>query len=216
MIFPAARKISCLAGVRSDHICSVCNLYGQKELGNLEYNTWTPRDVGELRKEAEDWRATPSVSARNKLFKKHGVRWTELWRLPYWDPSRQLVVDPMHCLLEGLVQCHFRTTLGLTSEEAKVVDDPPPPFDFDFPAIPASDKNLSDAERQQVLYIYKVLRQPLENDDDLKAVAKKMGSRKLAPLQFAGRSLGCTPIVKDERMLKLKMPWVEALKDWVH
>ncbi len=226
---PAARKISCLAGVRSDYICSVCKLHGQGELGNLDYNAWRPRDAGELREAAENWKAAPSSSAQKKLFKSFGVRWTELWRLPYWDPSHQLVVDPMHCLLEGLVHRHFRKTLGFTAEEAKIVDELLPAFDFDFPQIPdkaadprnpvfqeESDQYVSDAELQQVPYIYKVLRQPLENyEEDLEAVVKKMSSRNLTPLKFVARSLGCTPIVDDERMLKLKRPWLDALRDWV-
>ncbi|KAK6988825.1 quinon protein alcohol dehydrogenase-like superfamily, partial [Favolaschia claudopus] len=36
----------------------------------------------------------------------HGVRWSEMWRLPYWNPSRMLVIDAMHCILEGLVHYH--------------------------------------------------------------------------------------------------------------
>ncbi|KAJ6513564.1 hypothetical protein C8R47DRAFT_1206880 [Mycena vitilis] len=29
-----------------------------------------------------------------------GVRWSELGRLPYWDPSSMLVTDPMHCFVD--------------------------------------------------------------------------------------------------------------------
>ncbi|KAJ7658217.1 hypothetical protein DFH06DRAFT_1327507 [Mycena polygramma] len=34
-----------------------------------------------------------------------GVRWSELGRLPYWNPSSMLVADPMHCFVEGPLQC---------------------------------------------------------------------------------------------------------------
>jgi hypothetical protein len=38
-----------------------------------------------------------TLADREKIFTKYGTRWSELWRLPYWDPSRQLVVDAMSC-----------------------------------------------------------------------------------------------------------------------
>ncbi|KAJ7205136.1 hypothetical protein B0H12DRAFT_1243508 [Mycena haematopus] len=37
-------------------------------------------------------------------FRKHGIRWSEFWRLPYWDPSMSTVVDPINGLYEGLYQ----------------------------------------------------------------------------------------------------------------
>ncbi|GET65995.1 hypothetical protein GLOIN_2v1848891 [Rhizophagus irregularis DAOM 181602=DAOM 197198] len=37
-------------------------------------------------------------SSREAHFKVHGIRWTEVLRLPYMDPIRFAVVDPMHCL----------------------------------------------------------------------------------------------------------------------
>ena len=30
-----------------------------------------------------------------------GYKWSELLRLPYWEPSHMLPVDPMHCLFLG-------------------------------------------------------------------------------------------------------------------
>jgi hypothetical protein len=44
------------------------------------------------------------------------MRYSELWHLLYWDPSQQLVIDLMHCILEGLVQHHTQNLLSLTSE----------------------------------------------------------------------------------------------------
>jgi hypothetical protein len=36
---------------------------------------------------------------REEYFQKHGVRWTELARLPYFDLVRHTIIDPMHNLL---------------------------------------------------------------------------------------------------------------------
>ena len=35
------------------------------------------------------------------ICKQTGVRWSELLRLPYFDPVRFVTVDPMHCLFLG-------------------------------------------------------------------------------------------------------------------
>jgi len=52
---------------------------------------------------------------QDNLFMMHGIHWSGLWHLPYWDPPRMLVVDLMHCLLEGLSQFHFQEVLKLTN-----------------------------------------------------------------------------------------------------
>jgi hypothetical protein len=62
---------------------------------------------------AEDWLEAPSKSARARVFASTGVRWSELLRLPYWDPTRAVVVDGMHNLFLGLVQFHVRNVLQI-------------------------------------------------------------------------------------------------------
>src|SRR5947207_11224044 len=43
-------------------------------------------------------------AARSRFAKQTGVRWSELLRLPYFDPIRFLTVDPMHCLFLGIAK----------------------------------------------------------------------------------------------------------------
>ncbi|KIK35812.1 hypothetical protein CY34DRAFT_95451, partial [Suillus luteus UH-Slu-Lm8-n1] len=109
---PATRHLASLAGTSSHFYCSTCNCYHKTMYGRVDFDSWKPRDKDELRKFAEWWRDAVTTSEREKLFKSHGVRYSELWCLSYWDPSRQLVIDPMHCILEGLVQHHSRSLLG--------------------------------------------------------------------------------------------------------
>ena len=40
------------------------------------------------------------------IFDKHSRCYSELWQLPYWNPTHQLVVDPLHTLFD----CHISTT----------------------------------------------------------------------------------------------------------
>jgi hypothetical protein len=88
----------------------------QADTGPPGGDKWLPRPVHDLREQACAWRAADSLKAREALWWSNGVRWSELWRLPYWNPVEQLVVDPMHTLLEGVVQHHFRHVLRLSEE----------------------------------------------------------------------------------------------------
>ncbi|EIW73973.1 hypothetical protein CONPUDRAFT_40430, partial [Coniophora puteana RWD-64-598 SS2] len=44
---------------------------------------------------------------RREFFERHGVRWTELARLPYFDLVRQSIIDPMHNLILGIVKTQW-------------------------------------------------------------------------------------------------------------
>ncbi|MBW0545284.1 hypothetical protein O181_084999 [Austropuccinia psidii MF-1] len=41
------------------------------------------------------------------LVKKSGAHWSELNRLPYWDPVRHTSLGILHMWLEGILQNHF-------------------------------------------------------------------------------------------------------------
>jgi hypothetical protein len=61
-----------------------------------------------------EWKNTEDKKERDKHAVLHGCRYSELYRLPYWDAALQLVIDPMHALLEGIVHNYYRHTLKLT------------------------------------------------------------------------------------------------------
>jgi len=50
------------------------------------------------------WKQCSNNAERTRHVKETGVRWSELLRLPYFNPIRHLVVDPMHNLFLGLVK----------------------------------------------------------------------------------------------------------------
>ncbi|KAF8483159.1 hypothetical protein JB92DRAFT_2763097 [Gautieria morchelliformis] len=50
---------------------------------------------------AYEWREIADSKEREAYFKRHGVRWFELARLPYFDPICMTIIDPMHNLLQG-------------------------------------------------------------------------------------------------------------------
>ena len=97
-----------------------------------------------MRSAAEAWRDASTVAEQEAIFTKHGVRWSPFWRLPYWNPCRQLVVDSMHCLLEGLVKFHCLQALQLTEAAANAKPVRPPAFTFPFSTPDDADDSDED------------------------------------------------------------------------
>ncbi|KIM61166.1 hypothetical protein SCLCIDRAFT_89391, partial [Scleroderma citrinum Foug A] len=108
---PTARHLAALAGVGSHFFCSACNCYHKTNYGRVDYMNWLPQDKEKMCQYAEQWRDASTSAEQETLFREHGVRYSELWCLPYWDPTCQLVIDSMHCILEGLVQYHIHSLL---------------------------------------------------------------------------------------------------------
>ncbi|KAJ3990772.1 hypothetical protein F5050DRAFT_1553594, partial [Lentinula boryana] len=115
----------------------VCDIYGKDQIFSTDYNHWTCRDVNELRKWAWAYKNATTLAERKQIFDTYGVRWSSFWLLEYWDPTRMLVIDAMHCILEGLVHYHCRHVLRLDSSASKLSSDGLK-VAFDWPWIPYS------------------------------------------------------------------------------
>ena len=215
---PAARKLSQMTSVTSHFYCSVCQCYHTNTLGRADPENWVPRDVNALRRHAEQWRNASTSAEQTKLLHMHGVRWSELWRLPYWNPVRQLVIDSMHCVLEGLAQHHTRDVLGLTM--TSVVSKPivVPAFTYNFQGVDPTTKNgLSDKEVEQVHETHALLAAPIESSTDIDILSTKLMRKNVNSLRFICSNLGCT-LGDPEKPKKTKMykpDWVAALLRWV-
>jgi len=104
---PAARKLcGHISATVSCHRCyKKANSNGKKlNFGGFnDMDDWfVERDLEEHRRNAEDWRLCKSEEERRRHVSSTHVRWTELLRLPYFNPIRHLIVDPMHCLFLGI------------------------------------------------------------------------------------------------------------------
>lgn len=110
---PAARKVAGFHGHMSGFLCSVCKLRGRTHIFNTDHGQWTPWNVDELRHWATAYKDARTLDERKNIFNEHGVRWSSFWLLDYWNPTRMLVIDAMHCILEGLVHYHCRHVLRL-------------------------------------------------------------------------------------------------------
>ena len=70
-----------------------------------EIDEWfITRDSAQHRQNASEWRRCKSDAARKRFVQETGVRWSELLRLPYFDPIRFVTIDPMHCLFLGIAK----------------------------------------------------------------------------------------------------------------
>lgn len=185
---PAARKTAGFASFSHEHFCSICHCTRSEHgYGDLKYHLWRRRTDDECRSFANCFQAAGSERERENIFKASGVRWSELLRLPYFDISRCVVIDPMHNLFLGLIKEHFSGILGIevareTEETALIVTLPNPPGDFNL------------RESKSIEKLKRWLEAPAANAFPLarEQALKKLKSLHLRALQFACDQLHCT------------------------
>lgn len=117
---PGAKKIGGLASHSADMFCSFCDLKKEDLNRNIDPRTWRRRTFDQHKQRAIEWRDAPNNAQRKTLYRKHGIRWSELMNLPYWDPTRCIVVDVMHNLFLGVVAFHIREILGVDWSEGAI------------------------------------------------------------------------------------------------
>jgi hypothetical protein len=109
---PATRKLfGHGSAVMKCHRCEKRSVYSEDykktHYGGMDdYEEWVTKPADPLlhREYAYEWLQCNLKASREAHFKVHGVRWSELLRLPYMDPIRFAVVDPMHCLFLGVAK----------------------------------------------------------------------------------------------------------------
>jgi hypothetical protein len=110
-----AKRVLGHCSPNSNHnFCSYCTL-SKADISNFNWEHWQPRKREDLQAAAKQWRDAPSAAVRKALYKQNGVRWSVMWKLSYFDPTRSVIVDGMHNIFEGLVQYHCREILGIDS-----------------------------------------------------------------------------------------------------
>ena len=71
---------------------------------------------------ARSWLSAQTVAEQEAIYAAHGIRWSAMLTLPYWDPVAFLVVDLMHNLFLGLLAYFITNVWGMSSEEADGLD----------------------------------------------------------------------------------------------
>lgn len=105
---PATRKVAGFVGHGAIKGCSRClkdfptAAFGDKaDYSGFNVEEWPERRVQDHKSKGMEWKHAKTQSQRNSIEREHGVRYTELLRLSYFNPARFTVVDPMHNVLLG-------------------------------------------------------------------------------------------------------------------
>ncbi|KAJ2980679.1 hypothetical protein NUW54_g10971 [Trametes sanguinea] len=116
---PAMRKTAGFGGHKARRFCSFCPL-PHDDMSNIDRDSWPPpRSWSEHLRDAQGWKDAPTEAERGKQFEAHGLRWSQLLRLPYWDPTRFALIDAMHNLFLGELQHHCVNVWGLKTAETR-------------------------------------------------------------------------------------------------
>ena len=115
---PAVRKVAGFAHyAKKTGFCSFCPL-DLDNINDLDRTQWTRKTYAEHLGAAIRFRDAATLSERDAIFEQFGVRWSELLRLPYWDPTRYALIDAMHNLYLGELQAHCRSVLGINVNQS--------------------------------------------------------------------------------------------------
>lgn len=109
---PAVRQAIGFSPQNSKYFCTG-DLLPISDIENFDKSTWPPRILADLKKHAFEWRDAPTSKERKKLYEMHGIRYTPLWKLLYFDPIQMADMEPWHIFFLGLLQTYIRHTWGI-------------------------------------------------------------------------------------------------------
>lgn len=104
---PALRQSLGFPSATAKYFCSFCQLK-KEDINILNSDLWPLRTCERHKELAHQARDANSAEERKKIFDTHGVRYSVLDELEYWDIIKYHVVDSMHNLLLGLISWHVR------------------------------------------------------------------------------------------------------------
>lgn len=140
----------------------------------------------------------PASSDANNFFDSSGMRYSILHELPYFDPTRFVVVEPMHNLFLGLIKEHFQGILGTESLESAPRLQPTLHIDI----TPSSSNPLPETKpaRAGIRSLVRILQSPLDFTSETeslkfqKLVGQLAGYQiHVASLVYVGHAVGCLP-----------------------
>jgi hypothetical protein len=121
MDLKASRPFCGLSDVGSRLWCFYCKVWHGFYRLRTDFEEWVQTDNNRLREGAQKWRSAGSDNERASILNCYGTRYSELWRLPYWNPRDQVVADSMHIIDQIAKQRLFRGkhALGLENPHGK-------------------------------------------------------------------------------------------------
>ncbi|KAJ8473733.1 hypothetical protein ONZ45_g16182 [Pleurotus djamor] len=89
------------------NFCEACDL-DIHDIDHFIPEDWPRRDCAHVRQIAIEYRSFNNTLEKRHHFEAFGQRWTPLLELPYWDPTKFIVIDSMHTLDINLLKHHLR------------------------------------------------------------------------------------------------------------
>jgi hypothetical protein len=129
---PAARKLCGHISARiACHRCLKRANFDERNQPNfggfLDIDEWfVERNFEEVRQDAIAWKSCNTEDARRRHTSETLVRWSEIYRLSYFNSVRFVIVDPMHCLFLGIAKWIFKFWIEesyLTSHDLSLMED---------------------------------------------------------------------------------------------
>jgi hypothetical protein len=206
---PASRKVAGFASHSHEFFCSLCYCTRKKDgYGTTKYESWHRRNNTDCRNYTERWLNALNAIVAKAVFNKGGLRWSELLRLPYFDPSQFVVVDAMHNLFLGLINFHFCDILGYRSPTVKN-QQPEPPILLSF-----SDgwKELDEREQNSL----KKLQNDLESHIAMELETNRQRwEKRFARYHVKALSFVCNELNLISRSTENKRDYIDKLINWV-
>ncbi|CAH1264067.1 Hypp2840 [Branchiostoma lanceolatum] len=126
---PAARKCGGFVGHGALRGCSKClrtftrtRFRTKADYSGFDRTTLIPRVSADHVRFAKMARRAKTKAERKRIEDQYGARWSELFRLPYYDAVRSVVIDPMHNLLLGTAKHVFKVWVELGVLDKKAFD----------------------------------------------------------------------------------------------
>lgn len=90
--------------------------FGDKpDYGGFDRENWIPRTHRDFYECAMKYKHAKTAKERHDIEKMHGVRYTVLLSLPYYDAIRFCMIDPMHNLLLGSAKTFVKSWVQTSS-----------------------------------------------------------------------------------------------------
>ena len=213
---PAARKTSGFGPFSHSHFCAICHCTRQNHgYSDINYHLWRRRTKEECLVSAKTFNNAETKLEQDAVFASSGVTWSALLRLPYFDPTRFVVIDAMHNLFLGLIKEHFQNILGIGLDKDKEIRSALN-VQFTDPRWEIQTELEKKDSKKLLGWLRMPLNTTLNTADGQVYWLKKFSSLRLKVLQLASDQLGFRALPSDARKVTMhRVDYARGLLFWV-
>ena len=121
---PASRKVCGFLGHFAKLACNKClKEFKQHDYSGYRREEWIVRVNGVHREQCKEILKETTKTGIQQMESKYGVRYSVMLALPYFDPVKFTVIDPMHYLFLGTEKHVFKVWVELEYLSIKALSD---------------------------------------------------------------------------------------------